>query len=452
MNKTIKYGTGRCCINPKVPVSLAGYFNARMWDRILDDIFVSTIIISQGDVSGAIISCDLVTITHVLAENIYQKLSEFSKFDRHNTIITATHSHTAPEIRNNKPGFNAEYLSFLEDQIVASVKKALENLTDGELVSVKTEDSRFAFNRRYWMKDGTVMTNPGKLNPEIDRPEGQVDPEIPLLGIKHKGRLQVLLANISNHSDTIEGNGVSSDWNCFLRRRLENKMGTDSMFVPLISPSGNINHFDVYSDSNQSCYAEAERIGNGYADTIECAVEKLKPLSRVKLTTANETVIAGPCNISEKELKEARETIEKYKDFDISKSERALTSEDLAKKSPLALKYFAEKVIEQTLDKANRHFNLVGISFGKLCVVSLPVEPFVETGLTIRNEVIMDKTVIIATHSGTGADHISGGYIPNTFNYDRGGYEVTPRSSPFAKDTADKLITGINNLNRKLND
>ena len=54
MNNIIKFGTGRCCINPKVTVSLAGYFSARMWDKILDDIFVSTIVISQGGVFSAV--------------------------------------------------------------------------------------------------------------------------------------------------------------------------------------------------------------------------------------------------------------------------------------------------------------------------------------------------------------------------------------------------------------
>lgn len=450
MKNIIKFGVGRNCINPKVPVSLAGYFSARMWDEILDDIFVSTIVISQGDTLSAIISCDIVTIPHPVSESIYKKLSTFSKLDKHNTIITATHSHTAPEIRK-RPGFSAEYLEFFKNKIIASVKKALINLKDGELVSAKTEDSRFAFNRRYWMKDGTVVTNPGKLNPEIDCPEGPIDPEIPLLGIKHKGELKVLLANISNHTDTIEGCGVSSDWNCFLRRRLEDKMGTNSMFIPLISPAGNINHFDVSTDLNQSCYAEAERVGNGYADTIECALSTLNALSNVELTTANQTVISGPCDISEEEVKEARETSEKYKDFDVAKSNKALTSEDLARKSPAALKYFADMLIERSLDKNERRFNLVGISFGSFCIVSLPAEPFVELGLTIKSEIITNKTLMIATHSGTGANHIFGGYIPNSFNYGRGGYETTSRSNPFAKNTADKLIAGIKDLNSKLN-
>ena len=449
MKNRIKFGIGRYCINPQVPVSLAGYFNIRMWDKVLDDIFVSTVVISHGDTICAIISCDIVTITHSIAERIYNKLSSFCKLNRNNVIITATHSHTAPEIRKTKPGFNPEYLFFFENKIIISVQKALENLKDGELIAAKAEDARFAFNRRYWMKDGTVVTNPGKLNLDIDCPEGPIDPEIPLLGIKHKGSLKVLLANISNHSDTIAGSGISSDWNCFLRRRLEMKMGIDSMFIPLISPSGNINHFDVSNASNQSCYAEAERVGNGYADTIEQALCRLKPLINVKLTTANQTVISGPCDISEEDLKEARQIIDKYRDLDIAKSQCSLTSEDLAKKRPIALKFFAETLLKRSLDTNERHFNLVKISFGSLCLISLPAEPFVELGLTIKNDIITDKKVMIVTHSGTGADHVSGGYIPNEFNYGRGGYEITPRSNPFAQNTANKLIAGIRELNQK---
>jgi Neutral/alkaline non-lysosomal ceramidase, N-terminal len=450
MNNIIKFGTGRCCINPEVPVSLAGYFNLRMSEGILDDIYVTTLVITQGDVFCAIISCDLITIHHSLAESIYIKLSEFSKLGKHNTIITATHSHTAPEIRDNRAGFNAEYLTFLKEKIVSSVKKALENLKDGELFATKTEESRFAFNRRYWMKDGTVVTNPGKLNPEIDCPEGPIDPEILLLGIKREGKLQVLLANISNHSDTVGGFQISSDWNCFLRKSLESKMGKKAEFMLLISPSGNINHFDVSTDMDQTSYAEAEKIGKGYANSIEAALNNLEPLLFSKMKTANEKVIVGSSDISRKELEEAREIVEKYKKFDIAKSKRVITSEDLAKKDPATLKHFAEGVIELSLDTNDRCFNLVGISFGKLSIFCLPAEPFVEIGLKIKNEAITDKTVMIVTHSGTGADHITAGYIPNSFNYGRGGYEVTHSENPFSQNTADKLMDGIKKLNKKL--
>ena len=91
--------------------------------------------------------------------------------------------------------------------------QAVDSMVQGE-----TYDNRFIFNRRYWMKSGGVVTNPGKFNSDILRSEGTVDAEIPMFGVKRNGKLALLFANIVNHSDTIGGNNVSADWPGFARR------------------------------------------------------------------------------------------------------------------------------------------------------------------------------------------------------------------------------------------
>ena len=48
MEGKLYYGIGRRCINPKVPVSLAGYFNVRMWESVADDIEVRALVLRQG--------------------------------------------------------------------------------------------------------------------------------------------------------------------------------------------------------------------------------------------------------------------------------------------------------------------------------------------------------------------------------------------------------------------
>ncbi len=442
----LEAGFGRCCINPEVPVSLAGYFNKRYWTGVLDDIYVQALVLRQGDVLSAIVHFDLVSVPTAVAEAIAERCGRFSELNRQNMLMCATHTHTAPEVRCGKPGSNEEYVNFVLDKTEEAVKEALANFEEVDVYGGEAFDDRFAFNRRFWMKDGSVVTNPGKLNPEIDRPEGPIDPSIPMLGLKVGGKLKYLIVNISNHSDTTAGTEVSADWPGFTRRKMEQFLGDDTACFTLISPAGNINHFDVKWNNSQYGPDEARRIGEGYAESIMAGIPSLRKVCFDKMQVKNVAVNSGPSQISDKDLEEAKTIIEKYPELDARSSDISLTSEDLAKKAPIVLKYFAEMLLETAKDQEEREFNLVGIFLGQVAIVSLPCEPFVEVGLKIRENILYGKTVLIASHSGSGAKHLFGGYIPNAFNYGRGGYETTPRSNPFAPDTADKLIEGIAKL------
>ena len=449
----IQFAAARRCLNPQIPISLAGYFNVRMWDRVLDDLEVRAVLFKHGPDYAGILHFDLVTIPLYLCDMILDGISRagITEITRENLTICAIHTHTGPEVRNTLNGFNPEYPPFAAELAVEALHEALGDLREGEVVHGETADSRFLFNRRYWMKNGRVMTNPGKLNPEIVRPEGEIDPDIPLLGIRCNGELRLLLCSIVNHTDTIGGTGVSADWNGFLRRTLESELGPGSMVCPLIGASGNINHFDVSSDRNQTCYAEAERIGTGYAETIRKALSGLKPVAGGALKTVFGEATVKPREISAEEIAEARAVVEKYADekFD---GIADMTSEDLAKGVPAVLKYFAEMLLKQSERHEDVHLYLTGIAFGDAVVIaSLPSEPFVEIGLTLRKEIFGGRLCLVAAlANGLGSGHIPGGYIPNPWNYGRGGYEDTPRSSPFSKKTSAVVLDTWRELAKKL--
>ena len=65
MDKNLFYGLGRRCINPQVPVSLAGYFNIRMLEKVADDIEVRTLVLKQGKKYSAIV---LYAISQLICE------------------------------------------------------------------------------------------------------------------------------------------------------------------------------------------------------------------------------------------------------------------------------------------------------------------------------------------------------------------------------------------------
>lgn len=451
MSNKIKFGFAYKNINPTMPISLAGYFNKRMWEKILDDLEVRALVFNQGETFSAIIQFDLVTVSQEIAEKLYEKLAAIPEISPENLILTATHSHTAPEVRSTKPGSHPDYVPFVVEKAFESLQEALGNMQTGEIFYGMAFDARFAFNRRYWMKDGSVVTNPGKLNPDIMRPEGEIDYEIPIIVIKSGDAIKCVIANIVNHTDTIGGNNVSADWPGFFRRELQKSTGSNTMILPLIGTSGNINHFDVTSNSNQTCYQESERIGCGYAQTVAESLKDLKPAGNSNLICRNIVVETPAREVPEEELKEALSILERFKDVPDPGEGKDITSEDLAQKTPIALKYFAKNLCIVAENKAVLKFNLVVIALGNCLVASLPSEPFVEIGLRVKKEIFAGYHALAVSHSnGTGESSIPGGYIPNAWNYGRGGYETTPRSNPFSVKTAEMLLDSLDSLRKQL--
>ncbi len=437
----IKYGIAKRILNPQVPISLAGYFNDRMWDRVLDDIEVRAIVFHDGDRCGAILHFDLLNMSTNACESILAELHRrgATQFTKENVLFSAIHTHTAPDMCPGKYAHSDEYRDFVFKQSADALLEAAQDMREGEMYHGTGADGRFLFNRRYWMKNGTVLTNPGKLNPEILRPEGDIDPEIPVIAIKNGEKYDVIICSIVNHTDTVGGTGVSADWHHFLRKNLMKTTGA-SMVFSLLGASGNINHFDVSTDMDQTSYAEAERIGTGYAETLSNTLKNLLPVQGEAWKLLHGTADGMPRKVSPEEIAAARETVEKYKDVTFEEG-RAFTSEDLVKGAPAVLKFFAERLLIQSENKEPMHFPLVGFEFGEsAAIASLPSEPFTEIGLDLRKEIFADRTCLVATLSGTGQTKNLSGYIPNPWNYGRGGYETAPRSNPFDKNTGSILL------------
>ena len=451
MSEQLFCGWSRCDITPEVPVSLAGYFNIRIWDEVLDTLEARAIVFKQSGKYAAIVNMDLISSAQSLVDRIWDKIADLTMFNEENLLFCSTHTHTGPEIRRQDLAGSVESAEKIANAVSNALRAALADLQPAELVQGAAYDNRFIFNRRYWMKSGGVVTNPGKLNPDILRPEGTVDAEIPMVGVKRNGVLSLLFANIVNHSDTIGGCKVSADWPGFARRIIESQMAENFMFVPVIGTAGNINHFDVSTNMDQTCYAEAERIGTGIASTILKALDSLKPCCDMPLETRFARVYCPAHEVSDAEYAQACATVEKYKDEpDVSKADD-LTSEDLAKKLPKVLKYFAQQMVLLRDEPKAANFPLVGIFFGGNAIIGLPGEPFVEIGLEIKKKIFNDYNTLVAGHGPTGNAKLGGGYIPNSFNYGRGGYETEGRSNPFSIKGSELILDALRNMNNRNN-
>src|SRR2546426_151538 len=81
-----------------------------------------------------------------------------------------------------------------------AVRLAWERREPAEVGWGRAEEGRVVFNRRFWMKDGSVQTNPGVGNPDVVKPAGPVDPDVGVLCLRRpSGETIGLLANYSLH-------------------------------------------------------------------------------------------------------------------------------------------------------------------------------------------------------------------------------------------------------------
>ena len=97
-----------------------------------------------------------------------------------------------------------------------------------------------------------------------------------------------------------------------------------------------------------------------------------------------------------------------------------------------------DKKTKQKIAEAKKEFDFEVSAFtlGNTLIIGLPAEPFVEIGLEIRKEIFADASQVLCSIMNNGS---GSGYIPNLWNYRRGGYENTPRSNPFSIHTASVL-------------
>ena len=323
---------------------------------------------------------------------------------------------------------------------VRALRRATMNLLPAQLEVGAVYNNPYAFVRRYWMKNGTLITNPGWGNPDIDKPESEFDRTINILKVVQGGRTAVIIANIGNHGDTIGGNLVSADWYGRFAQEIQHELKSSLPVLVVDDASGDLNHFDFHQKINQSSYAEAVRIGRGYARIVLDALDHLEPVDEAPVEIKNSTVTIPHRRLTDVELAEAKHILATVPDIP---KEGDFESQDLANKVPAALRYFAQRALDCHEKSTPSHScRLTSIKIGKqVAFTSLPGEPFNGISRAIRAASPCKYTFVIELAQSRS------GYVPMPECFEHGGYEVQPGIDTAAQNAATEIINAaVKNL------
>jgi hypothetical protein len=431
-----RVGVAKVDITPPEGAPMAGYYFNRAAEGMHDPLYATAMVIERDGIRMALVSCDLLSMPGEVATEARERIARDPGIPSSHVVVSATHTHTGPalvagQIRYNLEGemrrIGEEYTRGLATRIHQAVRQAAAALQPANLFTARGREASITFNRRFWMKDGSVGWNPGKGNPNIVRVAGPVDDDVPVLYAETpQGKPIGVFVNYALHLDTVGGMRYSKDYPYTLAKALEAARGDGLVTLFTLGCAGNLNHIDVSTKRQQKGNQEAARIGAVLAAAVLKALGDLQPVPDAPIVASIRTVPLPLAPFDPQELEEARRVAatfgtEKPAPFlELVKATR-IVSVEARKGAPIA---------------AEVQVLTIG---GEVAFVALPGEIFTELGLAIKLASPFAWTAIVTLAND------SPGYIPDRKAHAHGAYEplsarVAPGSGEMLVDAATRAL------------
>lgn len=405
-------------------------------------LYARALVFKQGNTKGALLVCDLNAIPRDIIRIVREQASEQTGIPFQHISITATHTHTAPALREAVPGYadreaagtltkedKGSYLAQLIQRMTQSIITANQQAKESHLITGKGQVAGLSFNRRFLMTDGRVRFNPGPRNPKIVHPVGPTDPAVQFILFKlpDQNKFQASLTVFANHTDTEGSTNFSADYPFYLHKQLEEIFGKQLVSVFGIGPCGDINHIDVSQPAGAGKKL-TEKIGSELAQAIKKALPAANQQDAT-LKIASRTLYLPLQNFTDTELQWAHhDTSQLY-------PERTFLS-TMRRRKILSLEQMRRREAIPPSASGEPWLLPVEIHVFQLntqtAIVTLPGEIFAELGLDLKKRSPFTNTMAIEL---ANADIR---YVPTRQAFAEGEYEAI--NSRLAPGSGEKMV------------
>lgn len=269
---------------PPAGLSFAGEEKGPAADASADELMVKALVFDSGETRVALAICDLYSVDAALVAAARKSIA--ASGENALVLVAATGTRSAPVLAAGSP-FRAAVIA----RIAEAVRQAAGALQPVTLAYGSGMDSSAAFYNRFLLKDGTVRSNPGKLNPQIVQPVGEADPELALLRIDSAAGVPLAIAGSYSLRPAIAGGTrYSADYPGTIAQLLARLHAPDLVTLWSAAAGGNVSHVDVRTKAAQSGSSEARRVGMILAGEAIKASARAAALPAARLLTAHEEV------------------------------------------------------------------------------------------------------------------------------------------------------------------
>ncbi len=440
-------GFSRADITPPIGTPLSGYYSRRVSDGVLDPLYARCLAISDGNAKALIFSVDNVHLQDSVVSEIRSEIVRATGVSFEAVFLACTHTHTSPVSHVPQKGvahweiikpedvpFILQSNRLIAERCAEAGRRALADLAPASMMIGRGEAKGISFVRRFRMKDGTVCTNPGANNPDVECALGEPDEQLQLVRFVRKGRREIALVNFQCHPDTIGGTKISADWPGLSCTCLENAMHGDVDAILLNGAQGDTNHIHPKVTPDEAVpygYDMANHMARVVAGATLAAWGTCVPAESGKVRAVMRGVKVVPNKGSVEDVVRARRWTALHQAG--RSGEIPSSSVGMGRTSNIAAAY---RILEVNDMPDSVEIPVSVVTLGKtLAFCGFPGEPFTWMGMELKRRSPFTMTIPACLVNGMRD------YFPVKSAYAKGGYENA--SSRYAAGTAERLVEGV---------
>lgn len=436
----LQAGAATSNITPEIGGLVVGGFSPFPSTHIHDELHARCLVLEDGQQRLAIVVCDLLGAARQMFDEAARLVENECGIPRQALLMSCTHTHSASSALsdNRYDSVSTEltaYQRFVARRVADGVRRAVNLLQPAEVGFAAVDVPGQVFNRRWFMKEGTVPPNPFggidrvKMNPgysqNLVKPAGPTDSQVSLLAVRAKsGEWISVLANYSLHYVGDVGAGhISSDYFGVFCQRLEGLLGAKDQDPPLVAllsngTSGDVNNNDYSRPSGPQGprYSKIRKVAEEVAQASVKALRSVAWMSEAKLDS----------RFTDLPVKQRRPTPEQITWAEQTLAQPVALGKGSASVLPRA---YAERCLKLKDAPEQIRIPVQALRIGPAAITGIPCETFAETGLDLKARSPFQPTW---THSIAGGYF---GYLPTPTQHELGGYETwlgTSRLEPQA--------------------
>lgn len=475
MNTSFKAGFARVDITPPLGVFMPGYYQERHAKEILDPLQINMIAFSDGKKSAIIAQFDTEALSDFVADKMRDAIVKATGIERDAILLHASHTHDGgylavkcghgsnvigdkKDSSDGVPTFDGAideiYVQMAITRAADAAVAAIRDLKPARLSIGRSVAKRISFGRRYLMKSGKVMTNPGTNNPDVVKPVGTADDTVQVLRIDREGAKAICVINFQTHPDVVGGETITADWPGLTRTVFEAATFGEANCVVINGTQGDVNHCNILPKPGEQNGLKRDFDGcdRGYDHAKHMA--NVLAGSALSVWMKCEAVETGDIRIATSQIKVPANKAKDSDEKNLAWAEDVWALHEKAEKEGIVAtpddyvtkKYgWVDMELTTEVARAGRirnmskhedfHFIPIwGLAIGDVAFGGFPGEPFNDIGVEVRKGSPFKMTILSCLTNG------SRGYFPFSESYKEGGYESA--TSPFGPTVADDLIAG----------